>query len=146
MSTLLPITPPRMPPAAAPMMPPLTLSLLVVAPMMAPAAAPIAASRLVFFSVTVRGSEAATFPPLELVELPEEDDDVRRWVVVVRAGVEPVRRGRGTAAAARARPLRRIEHSRLTGLRAGVRSFSAWRQLASLLHAAAKTNAGARKT
>ena len=49
MSTLLPITPPRIPPAAAPMTPPLTLLRLVVAPRMAPAAAPMAASRFVFF-------------------------------------------------------------------------------------------------
>src|SRR4029079_12322860 len=58
MSTLLPITPPRIPPTAAPMRPPFTLFRLVVAPMTAPAAAPIAASRCVFFS---------TVPPLDRV-------------------------------------------------------------------------------
>src|SRR4051812_48724941 len=51
LSTLLPITPPRIPPTAAPMRPPFTLFLLVTAPITAPAPAPIAASRCVCFSV-----------------------------------------------------------------------------------------------
>src|SRR6185295_7052498 len=58
LSTLFPITPPRIPPTAAPMSPPFTLFRLVVAPMTAPAAAPIAASRCVCFS---------TVPPLDRV-------------------------------------------------------------------------------
>src|ERR1051325_7480422 len=58
LSTLLPITPPRMPPTAAPIKPPFTLLRLVAAPMTAPAAAPMAASRLVFFT---------TVPPLVVV-------------------------------------------------------------------------------
>src|SRR5674476_203377 len=90
-STLLPMMPPRIPPAAAPMMPPFTLFPLVVAPMTAPATAPMAASRLVFFSVTVRGSEAT---------LPPDDEVARRRAVVVRAGVvEPVRCAVAAAAA-----------------------------------------------
>ena len=52
-STLLPITAPRIPPTPAPIKPPFTLSRLVVAPMIAPAAAPIAASRAVCFTVVV---------------------------------------------------------------------------------------------
>ena len=72
-STLLPITPPRMPPAAAPMMPPFTLSRLVAAPMIAPAAAPIAASRFVFFcTVVVVGAGAGA------LYVPLDDEDVRR--------------------------------------------------------------------
>src|ERR1043165_8758480 len=51
MSTLLPITPPRIPPATAPITPPFTLLRLVVAPMIAPAAAPMAASRWVCLTV-----------------------------------------------------------------------------------------------
>jgi hypothetical protein len=50
MSTLLPITPPRMAPAAAPINPPFTLSRLLTAPITAPVAAPIAASRVVCFT------------------------------------------------------------------------------------------------
>ena len=62
LSTLFPITPPRIPPTAAPMMPPLTLLRLVVAPMTAPAAAPMAASRCVCFTIC----------PLLVVALPLE--------------------------------------------------------------------------
>src|SRR5215218_2404524 len=89
MSTLLPITPPRMPPAAAPITPPFSLSLLVAAPMTAPAAAPIAASRFVFFFVTTRGSGAGAVPLPELLL-----EVVRR-----RAGAEAVVRRVGAAAA-----------------------------------------------
>ena len=113
MSTLLPMMPPRMPPAAAPMMPPFTLSRLVVAPMIAPAAAPIAASRLVFFSVTVRGSEATTLPPL--LPLPPDDEAVERWrTVEVWAGAALLRIATGAgaaAAAARVRSAAEIESS-----------------------------------
>src|SRR5881394_2499012 len=73
-STLLPITPPRIPPAAAPMMPPLTLLRLVVAPMIAPAAAPIVASRLVFFWTVVVVGAGAGAAPAE----PFDDEVVRR--------------------------------------------------------------------
>src|SRR5205814_3924214 len=52
LSTLLPITPPRMPPTAAPIRPPFTLLRLVVAPITAPAAAPMAASRCVCLTTT----------------------------------------------------------------------------------------------
>src|SRR2546423_12648349 len=91
-STLLPMTPPRIPPAAAPMIPPFNLSRLVVAPMTAPAAAPIAASRFVFFCTVVRGAGAGVVEPtLEPPEVPPDDD--RRAVpplleerVAVRAG------------------------------------------------------------
>src|SRR5215207_7224754 len=153
MSTLLPITPPRMPPAAAPMMPPFSLSLLVAAPMTAPAAAPIAASRFVFFFVTTRGSDAAVVPLLELLPL----------VVVRRAGAEVVvRRGAG-ATAAGAPPSRRLfaaapvpafirsaavmESSRAFGFAcaASDRSlFNAGSAGLSLLQAAAIASAGAR--
>src|SRR5215212_10095544 len=91
MSTLLPITPPRMPPAAAPITPPFSLSLLVAAPMTAPAAAPIAASRFVFFFVTTRGSGAGAVPLPELLLL----EVVRR-----RAGADAVVRRVGAAAGA----------------------------------------------
>src|SRR5437867_7873120 len=47
LSTLLPMTPPRIAPATPPITAPLTLSRLVTAPRTAPVAAPIAASRLV---------------------------------------------------------------------------------------------------
>src|SRR5207247_2408193 len=68
LSTLLPITPPRIPPTAAPITPPLTLLRLVVAPMIAPAAAPIAASRWVCF--TTCPPLLATVPPLEYTRPP----------------------------------------------------------------------------
>src|SRR6266480_4707873 len=74
LSTLLPITPPRIPPTAAPIKPPLTLFRLVAAPITAPAAAPMAASRFVFLT---------TVPPLEVVV-----------VVVVRVDPEDVVRRR----------------------------------------------------
>src|SRR5207244_10731896 len=84
-STLLPITPPRIPPAAAPMMPPFTLLRLVAAPMIAPAAAPIAASRFVFFTVVVVGAGAAAGvePPTE----PVDEREVRRAGAAQRAVV-----------------------------------------------------------
>src|SRR5579884_2052660 len=63
LSTLFPITPPRMPPTAAPIKPPFTLLRLVVAPRTAPAAAPIAASRWVCFTTVGAGCEY-TVPPL----------------------------------------------------------------------------------
>jgi hypothetical protein len=51
------------------MIPPFTLLRLVVAPMIAPAAAPIAASRFVFFWVTVwDGAGAVATEPLDDVE------------------------------------------------------------------------------
>src|SRR5207253_1471131 len=106
-STLLPITPPRIPPAAAPMIPPFTLSRLVVAPMIAPAAAPIAASRLVFFLVTVAGADAAVLLPLlllpALLEVPlrrVDDVFVARGRAGAGAGVALVRRLVAGAAAA----------------------------------------------
>src|SRR5690349_270929 len=67
LSTLFPITPPRIAPAAPPITAPFTLSLLVAAPMIAPAAPPIAASRLVCFSTVVVGVLAVF--ELPLVEL-----------------------------------------------------------------------------
>src|SRR5881394_3861724 len=87
-STLLPITPPRIPPAAAPITPPFTLLRLVVAPMIAPAAAPIAASRLVFFLVTVLDGAGA-----ELTEPLDDDDVVRRAVELDRVDVPVAVRG-----------------------------------------------------
>jgi hypothetical protein len=58
LSTLLPITPPRIAPAAPPMIAPFTLFLLVTAPITAPAPAPMAASRLVCFTTTGAGAGA----------------------------------------------------------------------------------------
>src|SRR5215211_2282792 len=151
MSTLLPITPPRMPPAAAPMMPPLSLSLLAAAPTIAPAAAPIAASRFVFFFVTTRGSDATV--PLVLLLLPL--DVVRR-----RAGAEAVVRRVGAGAGATAagafdalrlfafiRSAALMESSRAFGFAcaASDRSlFNAGSAVLSLLHATAIASAGAR--
>src|SRR5437763_5090341 len=125
MSTLFPITPPRIPPAAAPMIPPFTLSRLVVAPMIAPAAAPIAASRLVFFLVTTRGSDAAVLPLLPLLvpvllDEPLRRVDVEAFVVRARAGAGavPLRRpvaGALAAAVAFIRSAAEIESSRALG-------------------------------
>src|SRR5258705_1615567 len=148
MSTLFPITPPRIPPAAAPMMPPFTLSRLVVAPMIAPAAAPIAASRLVFFLVTVCGADAAL--PLPLLLPPVE---------ARRAGVDVFVRRTGAAAAGAAlarspvafapfiRSAAEMESSRALGFAWAARErslFSDGSAALSLLHAAESTIAGAR--
>src|SRR5262245_4944001 len=68
LSTLFPMTAPRIPPTAAPMTPPFTLFLLVPAPMIAPAAAPMAASRFVCFTTTVRGALRAPLAVRVLLE------------------------------------------------------------------------------
>src|SRR5262245_16358156 len=86
LSTLFPMTAPRIPPTAAPMTPPFTLFLLVPAPMIAPAAAPMAASRLVCFTTTVRGALRVPVPRVALDRLAV---DVRRAGAEVRDVAAP---------------------------------------------------------
>ncbi len=64
-SMVLPITAPAAPPTTAPITAPLTRWRLppATAPITAPPAAPMAASRLVFLTVTTRGSRYTVPPP-----------------------------------------------------------------------------------
>src|SRR5258707_4939979 len=87
LSTLLPITPPRIAPAAPPMMAPFTLFLLVTAPITAPAPAPIAASRLVCFTTVGWGAGALYTGAEEYVPPDERDEVERRAVDVLRTDV-----------------------------------------------------------
>src|ERR1043166_1103605 len=83
MSTLLPMTPPRIAPAAAPINPPFTLSRLATAPITAPVAAPIAASRVVCFTACGAGAGAGAYTtPLLALRPVLRVDDVRRAVCV----------------------------------------------------------------
>src|SRR5215208_1605325 len=128
------------------MMPPFTLSLLAAAPMIAPAAAPIAASRLVFFFVTTRGSGATVVPlllpvPLDVVRRRAGADAVVRRVVVGAAtGALSVRRLFACAVPAFIRSAAEMESSRAFGFAcaASERSlFSVGSGAFSLLQAAA---------
>src|SRR3954465_5687511 len=76
LSTLLPITPPRIAPAAPPMIAPFTLFLLVTAPIRAPAPAPIAASRLVCLTTVGWGCGALYTGAEEYVATDEERPEV----------------------------------------------------------------------
>src|ERR1700730_18224509 len=83
LSTLLPITPPRIAPAAPPIIAPFTLG-PATAPITAPAPAPIAASRLVCFTTCGCGAGALYTGAEEYVP---PDELLRRVVAVLRTVV-----------------------------------------------------------